>query len=196
MEEKITALIRSLPKSIRRCLVPAPDTAKTAAEQLEFGNGPFLPTLARVLERISGEPIPADAFQLDRLPSHLVMKVRVVDDDGTTLAVDDSLERLRDTFGGEAEGASGQIDDSAWNRPPTTDWDFGDLPAEVTVTRGGLRVSAYPGRAGPGGWCRRPTCSTRSIDAELESRRGIRRLYYLAEKKALLAHVAWLPQLQ
>ena len=50
LEEKITALIRSLPKSIRRCLVPAPDTARQAAEQLQFGDGPFLPTLAQVLE--------------------------------------------------------------------------------------------------------------------------------------------------
>lgn len=194
LEEKITALIRSLPKSIRRCLVPAPDTARQAAEQLSFGDGPFLPTLARVLERISGEHVPADAFQLDRLPAHLVMKVRVVDDDGSTLAVDGSLQRLRETFGSQAEGASGRIDDAAWNRPATTDWDFGDLPTEVTVSRGGLTVPAYPAVID-----QQDAVAVRLLDtpdrAALESRRGIRRLYYLAEKKALQAHVNWLPQL-
>ncbi len=194
LEEKITALIRSLPKSIRRCLVPAPDTARQAAEQLQFGDGPLLPTLARVLERISGETIPVDAFQLDRLPSHLVMKVRVVDDDGTTLAVDHSLKRLRDTFGTAADGPSGQIDDSAWNRPSSTTWDFGNVPAEVTVSRGSLRVTAYPAvMEQPDG------VALRLLDtpdrAQQESRRGIRRLYYLAEKKSLRAHVAWLPKL-
>ena len=120
------------------------------------------------------------------------MKVRVVDDDGTTLAVDDSLDRLRETFGAEAEGPSGQIDDAAWNRPPTTDWDFGDLPAEVTVTRGGLSVSAYPAVID-----QQDGVVVRLLDtpdrAQQESRRGIRRLYYLAEKKSLQAHVAWLP---
>ena len=52
LEEKITALIRTLPKSIRTGLVPAPDTARKAAAALAFGEGPFLPTLARVLEQI------------------------------------------------------------------------------------------------------------------------------------------------
>ncbi len=194
LEEKITALIRSLPKSIRRCLVPAPDTARRAAEQLPFGTGPFLQTLARTLEQISGESVPADAFQLDRLPPHLVMKVRVVDDDGTTLAVDHSLQRLRETFGPQAQGASPVIDDSAWHRPPTTDWDFGELPPEIHVQRGGVVVSAYPAVLD-----QQDHVVVRLLDtldrAEQESRAGIRRLYYLAEKKALQAHVAWLPKL-
>lgn len=194
LEEKITALIRSLPKSIRRCLVPAPDTARDAARQLQFGQGPFLPTLAQVLERISGESIPPEAFQLDRLPLHLAMKVRVVDDQGETLTVERSLEQLRETFGDQAEGGSGRIEDSDWERPPTTDWDFGELPTEVTVARGGLRVPAYPAVVD-----QRENVAVRLVDtldrAEYESRRGIRRLYYLSEKKSLQAHVAWLPHI-
>lgn len=194
LEEKITALIRSLPKSIRRNLVPAPDTARQAAEQMTFGEGPFLPMLAKTLQQISGESIPVDAFQLDRLPSHLVMKVRVVDDDGSTLAVDDSLQRLRDQLGTQTEGASGHIDDASWDSPPTTTWDFGELPLEVVVKRGGVRVSAYPAVLD-----QQQNVVVRLLDtrdrAEHESRAGIRRLYFLAEKKALLAHVAWLPRL-
>lgn len=194
LEEKITALIRSLPKSIRRCLVPAPDTAKEAARQLDFGHGPLLPTLAKVLERISGEHIPPDAFQLDRLPPHLVMKVRVVDDDGSTLAIDGSLDQLRDTFGADADGQSGQIDDSAWKRPPTSQWDFGQLPVEVTVKRGGLMVPAFPAVIEQDG-----QVVVRLLDtldrARQESHIGIRRLYYISEKKSLQAHVDWLPKL-
>ena len=194
MEEKITALIRSLPKSIRRYLVPAPDTARRAAEQIEFGDGPFLRTLANVLERLSGESIPADAFDLDRLPPHLVMKIRLVDDDGNTLAVDHSLDRLRKEFGSQAHGTAGQIDDAAWNRPATRDWDFGDVPAEVTVTRGGLRVPAYPAVVD-----QQDHVVVRLVDtpdrARQETRLGVRRLYYLAQRKPLHAHVAWLPRL-
>ena len=195
LEEKITALIRTLPKSLRRCLVPAPDTARRATRELEFGQGPFLPTLAQVLQRISGETIPPHAFQLDRLPQHLAMKVRVVDDGGDTLAVDHSLERLRDSFGVAVEGTSGQITDSNWDRPPSTDWDFGDLPEEVTVTRGGLRMPTYPAVVD-----QEANVAVRLLDtpdrAHLESRRGIRRLYYLSEKKSLFAHVAWLPNIK
>lgn len=175
--------------------MPAPDTARRAARELEFGQGPFLPTLAQVLQRISGETIPVDAFQLDRLPTHLAMNVRVVDDEGQTLAVDQSLERLRDACGVQAEGTSGQITDSDWNYPPTTEWNFGDLPPEVAVTRGGLRVPAYPAVVD-----QQDHVVVRLLDtpdrAEHESRRGIRRLYYFSEKKSLLAHVAWLPQIK
>jgi ATP-dependent helicase HrpA len=195
LEEKITALIRALPKSIRRGLVPAPDTARKAAAALAFGDGPFLPTLARVLEQLSGERIPVDAFQLDRLPAHLVMKIRLVDGQGKTLAVDASLDRLRGQFAAPPAGAAGHLDDAAWNRPVTRDWDFGNLPSEITITRGGLRVPAYPAVLD-----HEDGVVVRLLDtadrAREESRAGLRRLYYLAQRKSLQAHVAWLPRLR
>ncbi|MHB8955309.1 MAG: ATP-dependent RNA helicase HrpA [Pirellulaceae bacterium] len=195
LEEKVTALIRALPKAIRRSLVPAPDTARKVVPELAFGQGPFLPTLARALERISGERIPVDAFQLDRLPSHLVMKIRVVDERGKTLGVDQSLERLRDQFATPPAGALGQLEDASWNRPATRQWDFGNLPAEILITRGGLRVPAYPAVLD-----REDGVVVRLVDtadrARRESRAGIRRLFYFSQRKALQAHVAWLPRLR
>ncbi len=160
-----------------------------------FGAGPFLPTLARVLEQLSGERIPVDAFQLDRLPAHLVMKIRLVDEQGKTLAVDASLDRLRGEFAAPPAGTAGQLDDAAWNRPVTRDWDFGNLPSEITITRGGLRVPAYPAVLDHG-----DGVVVRLLDtadrARQESRAGLRRLYYLAQRKSLQAHVAWLPRLR
>ena len=195
LEEKITALIRSLPKAIRRGLVPAPDTARKVVPELAFGQGPFLPTLARVLEKISGERIPVDAFQLDRLPPHLVMKIRVVDERGKTLAIDESLDRLRGQFAAQPAAAAGQLEDGAWNHPTTREWDFGNLPSEVMITRGGLRVPAYPAVLD-----REDGVVVRLVDtadrARRESRAGMRRLYYLAQRKSLQSHVAWLPRLR
>lgn len=193
LEEKITALIRTLPKSIRRCLVPAPDTARQAAAQLRFGEGPFLVNLARELTRISGEHVPPDAFQLDRLPPHLLMKVRVVDDSGKTLAVDHRLERLREQFQAPTEGPSGQISDPQWNRPPTPHWDFGDLPDELRITRGGLRVPAYPAIVDQQDGVVVRLLDTRDRALQ-ETRAGVRRLYFLDQRKSLRAHVAWLPR--
>ena len=194
LEEKITALIRSLPKNIRRTLVPAPDTARKVAQELAFGDGPFLPTLARALEKHSDERIPVDAFRLERLPAHLVMKIRVVDERGKTLAVDDSLDRLRDQFVAQQTGTTGELSDAAWNQPATRTWNFGNLPREVTITRGGMRVPAYPAVLD-----RQDSVVVRLLDtadrACWESRAGIRRLYYLAQRKALHAHIAWLPRL-
>ena len=79
LEEKITALIKSLPKDLRRNFVPAPDTAKEVLKVLHFGQGDMTAEVAKVLSRIAGEPIPPTAFDTSRLPSHLRMNVRVVD---------------------------------------------------------------------------------------------------------------------
>ena len=76
LREKIEALIRSLPKEYRRLLVPAPDTAAKALEAVRFGEGEIRQTVAAVLSRIAGQPIPSDAFQEDRLPPELRMNVR------------------------------------------------------------------------------------------------------------------------
>jgi ATP-dependent helicase HrpA len=194
LEEKITALIRSLPKSIRRGLVPAPDTARKAAAVMQFGDGPFLPTLANVLTRISGESVSADSFRLDRLPNHLVLKVRVVDDDGKTLAVDGDLDRLAHEWGSESGDAKGHIQDTSWQRDDVRTWDFGDLPTQVMLRRSGLQVPAYPSVIDEG-----DRVCLRLVDTEDrandQSRAGIRRLYFLQQKKYLLAHVAWLPRL-
>ncbi len=81
LEEKITALIKSLPKDLRRCFVPAPDTAKEVLKVLHFGQGDMTAEVAKVLSRIAGEPILPTAFDTSRLPSHLRMNVRVVDQD-------------------------------------------------------------------------------------------------------------------
>ena len=81
-------------------------------------------------------------------------------------------------------GATGELSDAAWNQPATRVWDFGNLPAEVTVTRGGLRVPAYPAVLD-----RQDHVLVRLLDtadrARRESRAGIRRLYYLAQRKSL-----------
>ncbi len=86
LEEKITALIKSLPKDLRRNFVPAPDTAKEVLKVLHFGQGDMTAEVAKVLSRIAGEPIPPSAFDTARLPSHLRMNVRVVDETGEALA--------------------------------------------------------------------------------------------------------------
>jgi ATP-dependent helicase HrpA len=194
LEEKITALIRSLPKSIRRGLVPAPDTARKAVGLLHFGDGPFLPTLAEVLTRISGEPVSADAFRLDRLPNHLVLKVRVVDDQGKTLAVDGDLDRLTQQLGTQTDETKGQIQDTNWQLDDIRAWDFADLPKQVMLRRSGMQVPAYPALIDEGDHVRLRLVDTADRAAE-QSRAGVRRLYYLKQRKFLLAHVAWLPRL-
>jgi ATP-dependent helicase HrpA len=80
-QELVTELIRSLPKQLRRMFVPAPETARVVLARMGEPHGDLLTVLAAELGRLAGEPIPRDAWDLSRLPTHLRVTFRVVDTD-------------------------------------------------------------------------------------------------------------------
>jgi ATP-dependent helicase HrpA len=191
--DKITALIKSLPKELRRPLVPAPDTAKRIAAELKFAQGAFLNETAALLTRASGQRIRPEDFDLERLPAHLRMNVRVVDDEGTTLAAGRELGPLRQQLSGdEATASAPVVEDARWKRTGITSWDFGDLPETVELPRGKHTVKAFPALVENG----------ESIDLRLvgspaqadeETRRAVARLFYFANQREIRNQVEWLP---
>ncbi|WTJ75144.1 ATP-dependent RNA helicase HrpA [Kitasatospora sp. NBC_01539] len=95
--ELVTAHIRSLPKAIRRNFVPAPDFAAAALREMQDRQEPLLPTLERVLHRMSAVPVPPEAWDEERVPDHLKVTFRVVDGK-KKLAESKDLEELRRTL--------------------------------------------------------------------------------------------------
>ena len=79
--ELVTALIKSLPKAIRRNFVPAPDVARAVCAALEEDYSPatdeLLPSLALVLRRLRGVVVEPEAFNWDAVPEHLKMGFQV-----------------------------------------------------------------------------------------------------------------------
>ena len=79
--ELVTALIKSLPKAIRRNFVPAPDVARAACAALEEDYSPatdeLIPSLALVLRRLRGVVVEPEAFNWDAVPEHLKMGFQV-----------------------------------------------------------------------------------------------------------------------
>jgi ATP-dependent helicase HrpA len=142
-DELVTALIRSLPKPLRRNFVPVPDNAARALAGLVPYEGPLTAALAAELTRMAGERIAPGDFQLDRVPDHLRITFRAVDDRGRTLAESKDLEklraklkpRLREAISAEAKGVE---------KKGLTSWDFG--PLEQTLERKALgpKVKGYP----------------------------------------------------
>src|SRR5699024_8799370 len=102
--ELVTELIRSLPKPIRRHLVPAPERAKAVAATLHDDDPdagePFLEAVADELVALPGVPedlpLYGPEFDLAKLPAHLRMHFRVVDDEGRQIGAGDDLEKLKD----------------------------------------------------------------------------------------------------
>ncbi len=194
LEQKIVALIRSLPKSIRRNFVPAPDTAKKALGELHFGEGPFLVAVADALRKVGGERVLPDDFQLEKLPPHLHMNVHIIDDHGDVTSGGRDLQHLQRELAAEATASFAELDHSDWTRDGITSWDFGDLPEQVQFESGGLGLTGHPMLVDQG-----KDVSLRLTDssemAAQQTRTGLRRLLCIAENRELRAQVTWLPKL-
>jgi ATP-dependent RNA helicase HrpA len=142
--ELVTEMIRSLPKSLRRDLVPAPDVAREVVARLGPPAGDLRDAVARELRSLRGVTVPPDAWDLGKLPGHLRMTVRVTDGDRVLAEGKDVAElqrelrpRLRDVL----SRAAGDL-----TRTGLTSWTIGTLPQ---VFRAGT-VVAYPALADAG----------------------------------------------
>ena len=142
-EELVTALIRSLPKPVRRSFVPAPDFARRVLDRAGPGDGPLLDVLTRELTRMTGDPIPPGSWDLDAVPDHLRMTFRAVDDRGRPVAWSKDLaalrERLRDRVRTAVADAAPSIEQSGLRS-----WTIGTLPQVVVAERDGHAVKAFP----------------------------------------------------
>ncbi|MFD6199340.1 ATP-dependent RNA helicase HrpA [Mycobacteriaceae bacterium NPDC060252] len=145
-EELITALIRSLPKDLRRNFVPAPDTARAVLESLEPGTEPLVYALGRELHRLTGIRVPTDAFDLDKVPPHLRVTFIVESADGSEVARDKDLEALQQQLAGSTRQAVAAVVAGEWERHGLRGWpeDLAELPRTVEQVSGGHTVRGYP----------------------------------------------------
>ncbi len=144
LREKITALIKSLPKALRVHFVPAPDVAEGAFAALKPGDGSLLEALAIYLSRLKGITVAPSAFDPGSLLDHLHMNFRIVDDAGKVLASGRDLAALRRQLGLKIQSQFEQVRHPLYNRDNITRWDFGDLPESICIQRHGMTLTAYP----------------------------------------------------
>jgi ATP-dependent helicase HrpA len=142
-EELVTALIRQLPKELRRPLVPVPALAAEIVANLKPRHGPLPEALAAELERLRGIRVPPDAWDPARLPAHLRMTFRALDDRGELLAQDTDLERLREALRPRLLAALAQAT-LGIERHGMRSAEFGTLPRSVALPGSGGAVEAYP----------------------------------------------------
>ncbi|MGQ5524005.1 ATP-dependent RNA helicase HrpA [Chitinimonas sp. PSY-7] len=105
IREKITLLVKSLPKNVRRLCVPVPDFVTRMLVELDKADrkSALMPQLAHAVSRGVGQPVSMDEFDTSDLPPHLRMNIRVVDDAGQELASGRDLVALRAKLGEAAQ---------------------------------------------------------------------------------------------
>ncbi|MFI9307536.1 ATP-dependent RNA helicase HrpA [Streptomyces triculaminicus] len=185
-EDLVTELIRSLPKPIRRNCVPAPNFAQRFLDGTVPLQEPLPTALARGLHRMTGVRMEAEDFDLAKVPDHLKITFRVIDERKRKIAEDKDLEALRlklkpktqaaitKAFEKAAESSGGGLE----QRSGLTRWTIGALPRTFETRRAGQPVKAYPALVDEGA-----SVAVRLFDTEPEQREamwgGTRRLILL-----------------
>ena len=200
LEPKLVSMIKSLPKRIRRNLVPAADVSAKIARELipNYGKIPFMEAACAAMSRHAELPIRAHDFQPEKMGRHFDMLVQVVDDDGDTIAESRELATLQQTFDNSDSPLGPTPDDpvdETWSRTSLKEFDIESLPIEVIRMRGGVQIAQYPGLS-----VRDDAVATElypdQLSAEAAIQNGVARLYALSERKELRNQVRWLPNLE
>jgi ATP-dependent helicase HrpA len=190
-EETVTELIRTLPKPLRTLFVPVPDTARAVLPELGAPHGDLLDALSAALGRRAGVPVPRSAFDEARLPAHLRMTYRVVDDgpdaDNTVLATGKDLADLRRQLRPRLQATLSQAA-RGLTRTGLRSWDLDTLPR---VFEHG-QVRAYPALADAGDSVDIRLFET-AAEADAAMLQGTRRLLLLAVPSGARAVASRLP---
>ncbi|MFC4016786.1 ATP-dependent RNA helicase HrpA [Micromonospora sp. GCM10011542] len=161
-EELVIALIRSLPKAVRRNFVPVPDYARAALAAMPAGAEPLLDALTRELRRMTGVTVPRDAWDPSRLPAHLRVSFRVLDEENKPVAEGKDLPALQRQLRQEVrQVVAAAAPDVA--RTGLREWSIGTLPRTIEQVRAGYAVTAYPALVDEG-----TTVGVKVFDSEAE----------------------------
>ena len=177
-EELVTGLIKTLPKALRRNFSPAPDHAKAVLARLQVGGEPLLDGLERELGRMRNVVIRREDWELDRLPDHLTVTFRVLDEKGREIGRGTDLEKLREEFAPQVRREIAQAGKDI-ERTGLTTWTIGDLPREHAIRRGSHVVVGFPGLVDRGATVDVRVFAT-AAERDSAHRRGVRRLLLLA----------------
>ena len=144
--ELVTELIRSLPKALRRTVVPAPEFAERAIDRLIPYEGPITQQLADVLRELGGQGINATDFQVSKLPAHLRMNYAAIDKRGKIVDSDRDLAALVRRQAGHIKSSVSRVSRTSESTAVSewTDDTLGTIDDTVKTTVDGHEVTAYP----------------------------------------------------
>ncbi len=198
IESRIIGLIRSLPKPIRRNLVPAPDTAHEVAKAIVNETGDFHSLVAEQLTRIGQTEIDAGMFRLEKIDSYLKPNFQVVDDEGETLDKGRSIAdlRIRMSVNRESMIDDGQLAEQVdWKGEALTDWTWDKTPESLVIQKNGVAMEVFPAIQDQG-----ENVSLCLLDSRYAAKRqteqGLVRLFQIRNRKNIKSQVNWLPDLE
>ena len=193
--EKCVAMVRALPKPVRKNFVPVPDFVKGAMEALNACDEPLTEMLGRQLTRMSGVRIADDVWSVENLDPHFFMNYRILDDDGNLLGQGRNLNKLRQKYAEMSQDSIRKLSKSHLEQEGLKDWTCGELPAEITRKAGGLILKSYPALVD-----QKDSVAVQLFEsaelAEVENYKGLCRLFRMKCSAQLKFALSKMPQLK
>lgn len=142
--ELIVALIKALPKSLRRNFVPAPNYADAFLARVTNFDKPLTETLSNELRRMTGVNVDADEWKLDQIPPHLRITFRVIDEKGKKIAESMNLDELKFSLKDRVQQSISAVADDGIEQSGIHIWNFDSLPQCYEQKKQGFTVKAFP----------------------------------------------------
>ncbi|EHD2264259.1 ATP-dependent RNA helicase HrpA [Vibrio cholerae] len=142
--ELVVSLIKSLPKTLRKNFVPAPNYADAFLARVTPFEMPLLDAMEKELRRMTGVTVLREDWKLDQLPAHLKITYRAVDHRNRKLNESCDLHELKESLKEKVQETLSQVADDDIEQRDLHTWSFGELPQVYQQKRGGFEVRAYP----------------------------------------------------
>jgi ATP-dependent helicase HrpA len=176
IEAKCIALVRNLPKALRKNFVPVPDFVKAALQRMTFAEGSLPQALGRELLRMTGARVSDEAWAeaAQQVESHLRMNLEIVDAQGKFLGEGRDLAELTARFA-EASQAALAVPQTAKSQQPVEPKVFAAVAEKTQQKIAGLSMTVYPALVEEAGTVKEGRFST-PAEAEFQHRRALQRL--------------------
>nr|WP_314484843.1 ATP-dependent RNA helicase HrpA [uncultured Pseudomonas sp.] len=176
LEAKCVALIRNLPKALRKNFVPVPDFVKAALARMTFGQGALPQALGHELLRMTGARVPDEAWEesVNLVEGHLRMNIEVVDGQGKFLGEGRDLAELTARFAAASQAALA-VPRDAKSEQPVQAKAFSEVKPTAQQKIAGLSMTVYPALVEDNGTVREGRFSTQA-EADFQHRRALQRL--------------------
>jgi ATP-dependent helicase HrpA len=176
--ELVIALIKSLPKPVRRNFVPAPNYAEAFLGRVDAAGAAAAGFAGARAAAMTGVTIDREDWHWDQVPDHLKITFRVVDDKNKKLQEGRSLQELKEALKGKVQETLSAVADDGIEQSGLHIWSFGQLPESYEQKRGNYKVKAWPALVDE-----RDSVAIKLFDNPLEQQqmmwRGLRRLLLL-----------------
>jgi ATP-dependent helicase HrpA len=140
----IIALIKALPKTLRRNFVPAPNYAEACLDNIAPFVGDLTSAVAKQLLRMTGVRLPEECWENIELPTHLRMNFKVLNEKNAVIKQGRDLEQLKAELQGKVKASIQKVAEKGIERQDIKKWNFNDLPKGYEKKVANLTIKAFP----------------------------------------------------